>query len=128
MLDPFSGSGTVGVAALAHGCAYAGIEQMDRYVELQRRRFSGGTAQRHHRGAVKSPADLFAQAMTDLAAANNNLVRAQQLDGSEQLLIRWCVDRAAAYARAAAIALDAHRRPEEGVSPLASLAGLRWKL
>lgn len=38
VLDPFSGSGTTGVAALAHGRRYLGFEREKEYVELSRLR------------------------------------------------------------------------------------------
>lgn len=38
VLDPFCGSGTVGMAALKHGRRFVGIEQMSEYVEIAHRR------------------------------------------------------------------------------------------
>jgi DNA modification methylase len=38
MLDPFAGSGTVGVVALRLGRSFVGIELSPEYVELARRR------------------------------------------------------------------------------------------
>lgn len=38
VLDPFSGSGTVGVVALSHQRNYEGIERNHEYVEMSRRR------------------------------------------------------------------------------------------
>jgi DNA modification methylase len=40
VLDPFSGSGTTGVACIANGRRYVGIEQDDEYAELSRRRIA----------------------------------------------------------------------------------------
>jgi site-specific DNA-methyltransferase (adenine-specific) len=40
VLDPFKGSGTTGVAALAAGRNYVGIERELQYVELTQRRLS----------------------------------------------------------------------------------------
>lgn len=40
VLDPFSGAGTTGVAALSHGRNYVGVELNPEYVELSRRRLS----------------------------------------------------------------------------------------
>ncbi len=47
ILDPFSGSGTTGVAALQHGRRYIGIEREPEYVELSINRIEAalGTAQ-----------------------------------------------------------------------------------
>jgi DNA modification methylase len=49
VLDPFSGSGTVGVVSLRHGRRFVGLELNPAYVEMARRRiagplFSGATA------------------------------------------------------------------------------------
>lgn len=38
VLDPFCGSGTVGVAAAKHGCSFVGIERFDTYVPIARER------------------------------------------------------------------------------------------
>jgi len=38
VLDPFSGSGTTGVAALKLGCNYIGIDKEEKYTEIARRR------------------------------------------------------------------------------------------
>ena len=38
VVDPFCGSGTTGVAALAHGCRFLGLEQDPAYVGLAARR------------------------------------------------------------------------------------------
>lgn len=40
VLDPFAGSGTVGLAAREHGCHYLGIEQMTEYVAIARERLA----------------------------------------------------------------------------------------
>lgn len=40
VIDPFSGSGTVGVVALRHGCDYIGIELNPAYVTMARARLS----------------------------------------------------------------------------------------
>jgi site-specific DNA-methyltransferase (adenine-specific) len=44
VLDPFSGSGTTGVAALRAGCNFVGIERDREYVELAARRLREGEA------------------------------------------------------------------------------------
>lgn len=38
ILDPFAGSGTTGIAALANGCRFVGIEREVEYVEIARQR------------------------------------------------------------------------------------------
>jgi len=38
ILDPFTGSGSTGVAALANGCRFVGIEREAEYVEIARQR------------------------------------------------------------------------------------------
>lgn len=38
VLDPFAGSGTTGIAALANGCRFVGIEREAEYVEIARQR------------------------------------------------------------------------------------------
>ncbi len=38
VLDPFCGSGTTGVAAVAHGRSFVGIEREPAFVDLARRR------------------------------------------------------------------------------------------
>jgi site-specific DNA-methyltransferase (adenine-specific) len=40
IVDPFMGSGTTGVAALAEGCDFIGIEREQRWLELAQRRMS----------------------------------------------------------------------------------------
>ncbi len=40
ILDPFTGSGTTGVAAASLGLGFVGVEQSERYVELSRRRIA----------------------------------------------------------------------------------------
>lgn len=40
VLDPFSGAGTTGLAALKHGRRYLGIELNPRYLELSRERLT----------------------------------------------------------------------------------------
>jgi hypothetical protein len=40
VLDPFSGSGTVGLAAQQHGCSYVGIEKMPEYHAIAQRRLA----------------------------------------------------------------------------------------
>jgi site-specific DNA-methyltransferase (adenine-specific) len=44
VLDPFSGSGTTGVAALRAGCRFLGVERDAGYVELAARRLRAGEA------------------------------------------------------------------------------------
>jgi DNA modification methylase len=41
VLDPFAGSGTVGVVALRHGRRFIGIELSPEYVQMARKRISG---------------------------------------------------------------------------------------
>lgn len=38
VLDPFCGSGTTGVAALRNGCRFVGIDNVEEYLEIARRR------------------------------------------------------------------------------------------
>jgi hypothetical protein len=38
VLDPFCGSGTMGVAALRRGCTFVGVERVPEYVEITRKR------------------------------------------------------------------------------------------
>jgi DNA modification methylase len=40
VLDPFAGSGTVGMAALRRGCTFVGIEKESAYVEIARKRLA----------------------------------------------------------------------------------------
>jgi DNA modification methylase len=40
VLDPFCGSGTVGVAALRRGCTFVGVEKEPAYVEIARKRLT----------------------------------------------------------------------------------------
>jgi hypothetical protein len=40
VLDPFAGSGTVGVAALRRGCTFVGVERVPEYVEISRKRLT----------------------------------------------------------------------------------------
>lgn len=40
VLDPFTGSGSTGIAALAEGCRFVGIEREAEYVEIARQRIS----------------------------------------------------------------------------------------
>ena len=40
ILDPFCGSGTVGVAALKHGADFIGIEKESEYVEISHKRLA----------------------------------------------------------------------------------------
>lgn len=47
VLDPFTGSGSTGIAALAEGCRFIGIEREAEYVEIARQRISAE--------AVKTP-------------------------------------------------------------------------
>jgi site-specific DNA-methyltransferase (adenine-specific) len=44
VLDPFSGSGTTGVAALRAGCRFLGLERDAEYVELAARRLRAEAA------------------------------------------------------------------------------------
>ena len=46
VLDPFCGSGTTGVVALRLGRRFMGIELNAKYVEMARRRISGGSTRR----------------------------------------------------------------------------------
>lgn len=46
VLDPFAGSGSTGVAALAEGFRFIGIEQSADYVEIARTRLRGGIVER----------------------------------------------------------------------------------
>ncbi len=41
ILDPFCGSGSTGVAALAEGFRFIGIDQSEEYIALARRRING---------------------------------------------------------------------------------------
>jgi site-specific DNA-methyltransferase (adenine-specific) len=41
VLDPFAGSGTTGVAALAAGCRFLGVEREPAYLDLAARRMAG---------------------------------------------------------------------------------------
>jgi DNA modification methylase len=41
VLDPFSGSGSVGVVALKHGRRYIGIDLNPEYIQMARRRIEG---------------------------------------------------------------------------------------
>jgi len=41
ILDPFAGSGTVGVVALRHGRRFVGLELNPVYAEMARRRIAG---------------------------------------------------------------------------------------
>ncbi len=43
--DPFAGSGTMGLAALAYGCSFVGIEKMPEYVAIMRARLAEAGAQ-----------------------------------------------------------------------------------
>ena len=54
VLDPFTGSGTTGIAALKQGCRFVGIEQSEEYCEIARRRIM------HHAGTI--PAHELADA------------------------------------------------------------------
>lgn len=45
ILDPFCGSGTVGIAALEHGCEYVGIERYAKYVPIAEGRLAQAAAQ-----------------------------------------------------------------------------------
>lgn len=44
VLDPFSGSGTTGVAAIRNGWDYIGIDMVEEYVDLSRNRLDGEAA------------------------------------------------------------------------------------
>ncbi|MFA5187127.1 MAG: site-specific DNA-methyltransferase [Patescibacteria group bacterium] len=48
VLDPFSGSGTVGVVALKHGCRYVGIELNPEYVGISLKRIEASLDARGH--------------------------------------------------------------------------------
>lgn len=54
ILDPFSGSATTGIAALAHGRSFVGIEREEEYLDLSIRRFQALTA--HGDGAAAGAA------------------------------------------------------------------------
>lgn len=41
VVDPFNGSGTTGVASLAHGCRYIGIEKVEAFADAARLRLRG---------------------------------------------------------------------------------------
>lgn len=43
LLDPFTGSGTMGIAALQHGASFIGVEKMPEYVEIARRRLDAAS-------------------------------------------------------------------------------------
>jgi site-specific DNA-methyltransferase (adenine-specific) len=44
VLDPFTGSGSTGIAALAEGCHFVGIEREAEYVEIARQRIAAEAA------------------------------------------------------------------------------------
>jgi site-specific DNA-methyltransferase (adenine-specific) len=44
ILDPFTGSGSTGIAALAEGCHFVGIEREAEYVEIARQRIAAEAA------------------------------------------------------------------------------------
>lgn len=44
ILDPFTGSGSTGIAALAEGCRFIGIEREAEYVEIARQRIAAEAA------------------------------------------------------------------------------------
>jgi DNA modification methylase len=45
VLDPFTGSGTVGIVAMEHGCDFVGIELNPAYVEIARARLTAAQFQ-----------------------------------------------------------------------------------
>ncbi|MCA9690656.1 MAG: site-specific DNA-methyltransferase, partial [Myxococcales bacterium] len=50
VLDPFNGSGTTGVAAIARGLRYVGIEREPQYLELSRMRLEAALAEQRRDG------------------------------------------------------------------------------
>ena len=44
ILDPFAGSGTVGLAALQHGASFVGVERIPEYVTIARKRIADAQA------------------------------------------------------------------------------------
>lgn len=48
VLDPFTGSGSTGIAAVNKGCRFVGIEQSEEYCDIARRRIA------HHAGTIKA--------------------------------------------------------------------------
>jgi len=55
VLDPFTGSGTTGVAAMLEGCRFIGIEMDKRHAETARMRIAAEEAQRPLFEAAKAP-------------------------------------------------------------------------
>ncbi len=45
MLDPFVGSGTMGLAALAYDCSFVGIERDEGYFTIAQQRIAAAQAQ-----------------------------------------------------------------------------------
>jgi site-specific DNA-methyltransferase (adenine-specific) len=58
VLDPFSGSGTTGVACIEEGCQYIGIELDEGYVTIGRRRVAQATQRANSSGPRQLPLGL----------------------------------------------------------------------
>lgn len=59
--DPFSGSGSAGIAAVRRGCSYAGAELIEEYVEIANKRIALATDET---GQVLDAIDFFYQSAT----------------------------------------------------------------
>ena len=44
VLDPFAGAGTIGVSAVEYGCDYIGIERIEKYAEIAKKRIEAAQA------------------------------------------------------------------------------------